>query len=188
MAYKRFWYDQEKGDAQGSTVLRPDEPARPVAPPEPAAKPSPGVLPGASVYFSPGKDPEEKIKGFIQRTEKTLDIALFAFTSREILKVLKEAISRGVKVLIVMDKGQAAIGNSCYPLLTPVLGNNVILDRSEYQQHNKFAISDNRAVITGSYNWSDRATKNMENLVILRDPAIVKSYIDYYSQLWISND
>jgi phosphatidylserine/phosphatidylglycerophosphate/cardiolipin synthase-like enzyme len=188
MTYKRFWYDHEEKDAQGSTVLRPDEPARPVAPPEPAAEPSPGVLPGASVYFSPGKDPEENIKGFIQRTKETLDIALFAFTSREILKALREAISRAVKVRMVMDQGQAAMKNSCHPLLVPVLGNNIILDRSEFQQHNKFAISDGKAVITGSYNWSDRATKNMENLVILRDPTIVKSYMDYYSQLWISND
>jgi phosphatidylserine/phosphatidylglycerophosphate/cardiolipin synthase-like enzyme len=188
MPYNRFWYDHEKTDAQGSTVLRPDAPARPVAPPEPAVKPNVGVLPAASVYFAPGKDPEENIKGFIQRTEKTLDVALFAFTSREILKVLKEAISRGVKVLMVMDQGQAAMKNSCHPLLVPVLGNNIILDRSEFQQHNKFAISDGKAVITGSYNWSDRATKNMENLVILRDPAIVKSYIDYYNQLWLSND
>ena len=112
---------------------------------------------------------------------------MYSFTSRLILKALREAMSRGVVVRIILDEGQARIPSSVQPLLTPVLGNNLILDKSKYLQHNKFAISDNVAVITGSYNWTERAQKNYENLLISRDQGIVDRYRTCFDELWTHN-
>ncbi len=42
--------------------------------------------------------------------------------------------------------------------------------------HHKFAIIDNKEVITGSYNWSNNAHTNFENILLLKDDAIAKEY------------
>ena len=38
--------------------------------------------------------------------------------------------------------------------------------------HNKVMILDNEIVITGSFNWTNAASKNVENIVVIKDPKI----------------
>jgi len=51
--------------------------------------------------------------------------------------------------------------------------------------HNKFVIIDHKILMTGSYNWTVRATKtNQENVVILDDPYLVNTFITEFNKLW----
>ena len=51
--------------------------------------------------------------------------------------------------------------------------------------HNKFAVFDERLVVTGSYNWTNSAEHaNYENLVVLEEPALVSRYQQEFRQLW----
>ena len=47
----------------------------------------------------------------------------------------------------------------------------------EGRNHNKFAVIDQDKVITGSYNWTLKAEKNWENLLILDCPELAKLYV-----------
>ena len=49
--------------------------------------------------------------------------------------------------------------------------------------HNKFAIFDDTIIITGSYNWSSNAAKNIENIVIILDKELADSFILKFNQL-----
>ena len=51
--------------------------------------------------------------------------------------------------------------------------------------HDKFAIFDERQVVTGSYNWTRSAEhSNYENVLIEDDPEIVRKYHRQFSLLW----
>jgi phosphatidylserine/phosphatidylglycerophosphate/cardiolipin synthase-like enzyme len=48
--------------------------------------------------------------------------------------------------------------------------------------HNKVIVADD-TVITGSYNLSNSATENAENMVIVDDAALAEQYCAYIDQL-----
>jgi competence ComEA-like helix-hairpin-helix protein len=51
--------------------------------------------------------------------------------------------------------------------------------------HNKFAVIDNKMVITGSYNWTASAgERNNENLLVIDDKNIIKEYQNQFNILW----
>jgi phosphatidylserine/phosphatidylglycerophosphate/cardiolipin synthase-like enzyme len=49
--------------------------------------------------------------------------------------------------------------------------------------HNKLAAVDGKLAVTGSFNFSQNATHNAENLLTLRDPVLVSQYSKYVDQL-----
>jgi phosphatidylserine/phosphatidylglycerophosphate/cardiolipin synthase-like enzyme len=65
--------------------------------------------------------------------------------------------------------------------------NSVAYDRSKPHQphnfmHNKLVIADD-VVVTGSFNLSNHAMGNAENVLLLRDSAIACKYEAYIAQL-----
>jgi phosphatidylserine/phosphatidylglycerophosphate/cardiolipin synthase-like enzyme len=147
-------------------------------------------------YFSPGRDPQENICGFIQKTEETLDFSVFSFTDGVIADILKKRIAeKKIKVRGVVDADQAS-QTSMAKILEELkaAGAEIRADREPGLMHNKYAISDGKAVITGSYNWTVRAEKrNRENLVIIRKPTkkankvvdqVLKLYQANFQEIW----
>lgn len=50
--------------------------------------------------------------------------------------------------------------------------------------HNKFMILDDRIVATGSYNFSEHAEVNDENMLIIQSPAVATAYTRYFDALF----
>lgn len=51
--------------------------------------------------------------------------------------------------------------------------------------HDKFAIIDNRVVLTGSFNWTITADKkNAENLLVIRDRDLAQEYTKQFKHIW----
>lgn len=131
-------------------------------------------------YFSPGRDPQENICGFINRTEETLDFAVYSFTDPVIAETLKKrVVEKKIKVRGVVDADQASQAAMAKILGDlKAVGAEIRADRESGFMHNKYAISDGLAVITGSYNWTARAqSRNRENLVIIRKPTRKKNHV-----------
>jgi hypothetical protein len=49
--------------------------------------------------------------------------------------------------------------------------------------HNKFCVIDGTWVITGSYNWSDKAETNYENVLLLENTEVASQYQQYFDKL-----
>lgn len=150
------------------------------------------------VYFSPGRDPQDTICGFVERTKKELLVSMFSFTSSAIAEKVKEALARKVVVKILVDAEQALS-----PAMAKLLGElraagaEIRADRESGYFHNKYAVSDRMAAITGSYNWTVRAEKrNRENLIIIRkktkhanwrvDP-VLAAFVGNFEEAWMAN-
>jgi len=64
------------------------------------------ALADVQVLFSPKSGCQDAIIAQIDKAQKTVDIAMYFLTSREIAQVLVRAKDRGVQVRIVLDKSQ----------------------------------------------------------------------------------
>lgn len=59
---------------------------------------------------------------------------------------------------------------------------NIISQDSNYLHH-KFAIIDDKIVITGSYNWTIAATRHKENIVIIEDESIAQQFRTHLEEI-----
>ena len=104
--------------------------------------------------------------------------------SIKLAKAVVKAHHRGVAIKVYLDSQDISNEHSKSRFLINE-GIEDIRISSGYSNHNKFAIIDNRIVITGSYNWTASAgARNDENLLVIDDTYIVQRYHDYFYYLW----
>ena len=136
------------------------------------------------IYFSLYDNSQKEIIKNINQAESFINIAMYIFTDREIAIPLAKARERGVKVRLYLDKDQVDYQYSQSRFLVQK-GINTRISTNNYIMHNKFAIIDNRLLLTGSYNWTFSANKrNDENLMVIDDPDVIARYQDYFEKLW----
>ena len=134
-------------------------------------------------------------------------MALFVFSAQQLTNVLREKIEQVVEIRLVADPGFAIrpfsevldllgvtlpdqnckveAGN--HPLEQPLQGvGTPRLSRGD-KVHRKFAVIDNKIVITGSFNWSPSAAHtNDETLLVIHLPQLTKHFTHEMGRLWDS--
>ena len=89
------------------------------------------------------------------------------------------------KKILLTDKGQGKKKDSQIRKLA-VKGVLVKYSSGEGLQHNKFAVFDNKKVLTGSANWTYSAfSKNSENCIFLDDIEVVSKFSYRFDELWL---
>ena len=137
-----------------------------------------------NVCFSPSTCCEDNIVELIEGSKDTIDIAIYAFTNQKIYDSLLQAKERGVKIRVVADKAQSKGKYSFVPKLQEA-GFDVRIKKKVKIEHNKFGVFDKKFIITGSYNWTEAATKmNSENCVADKRKKIVAKYDKRFEELW----
>jgi len=136
------------------------------------------------VYFSLYDNPQKEIIKNINQAEAFINIAMYIFTDKEITLPLIKARERGVKVRLYLDKEQVDYKYSQSRFLVQK-GIKTRVSSNNYIMHNKFAIIDNRILLTGSYNWTFSANnRNDENLMVIDDPEIIEIFQNQFVNLW----
>jgi phosphatidylserine/phosphatidylglycerophosphate/cardiolipin synthase-like enzyme len=157
-----------------------------------------------SVAFAPGQSPTiiKEIVGAITAARTRLYIASVVLSSGPILAALSEAIDRGVPLAGLYDGPQmdqverqwkaAHVGadkvNTWEKVARHLVRKNSIpYDRNRPHDphnfmHNKLIIAD-EVVVTGSFNFSNHAMGNAENVLLMQDEGIASKYEDYVRQL-----
>jgi len=142
------------------------------------------TLAKTEVYFSLCDNPQKEIIKNINQAESFINIVMYIFTDREIALPLVKAQERGVKVRLYLDKEQVDYKYSQSRFLVQK-GIKTRVSTNNYIMHNKFAIIDNRLLLTGSYNWTFSANnRNDENLMVIDDPEIIARYQNQFEKLW----
>jgi hypothetical protein len=145
------------------------------------------------VYFSPNGGAAHAIIKKIESAEKSIAVAMYAFTSGDLAKALVKAHEKGIDVRILLDGDFIKNEYSKHNFLSK-RGVSVRVDKSHVTRpekikgymHHKFAIIDNKILITGSYNWTASAEeKSDENLLIFNNaPDLVKAYKKEFDRIW----
>ena len=145
------------------------------------------------------------IEDQLGRAKRTIDLALFVFSAQQLTNKLAERISNGVKVRLLADPGFASrsfsevldllgvalpdrfckleAGNQ--PLPKPLKGIGTPRLARGDKLHHKFAVIDNKKVITGSFNWSPSAAHtNDETLLVIHSHQLAKHFTREMDRLW----
>ena len=143
---------------------------------------------GMTAFFTPSKKCEDSIVQRINKAEKSIDAAVYAINNKDIVKALKKAHNRGVKIRILTDRLQAGNRSSRVRELYDY-GIKIRVNSKHKIEHNKFAVFDFNNVVTGSYNWTEPASdKNSENCLFFnRNEKTVKEYHNRFIYLWQMN-
>lgn len=133
----------------------------------------------ALCFVPDGASCETLLVDTINATRRSLRIQAYYFTSTPIAQAVKQAKERGVDVQVIVDQSQAGEKYTTATYLKNA-GIPVVVDTKPAIAHNKVMIFDDRAVFTGSFNFTRSAQdRNAENGVLIRDdPALVKAYAD----------
>lgn len=138
----------------------------------------------AEAHFSPGDECLRRIQRLIRESRFTLDVCVFTITDDRIARSLLDAHDRGVRLRLISDDEKAGdIGSDLAKIRSA--GVPTVFDRTRDHMHHKFAISDKRLVVSGSYNWTrSAATRNQENIIVLGDPRLVAGFQTEFEKLW----
>jgi phosphatidylserine/phosphatidylglycerophosphate/cardiolipin synthase-like enzyme len=145
--------------------------------------------------FSPQGKCSGHIVREIDKAQKELLVAVYAFTSEDLAKAVVQARKRGVSVQIVLDREFDAANERSQgkfleaqkiPLRRISGMKPAVPERDAGLMHQKFSVIDRKIVLTGSYNWTRSAdSSNDENLLLFRDAApLAEEYRKIFFQLW----
>lgn len=138
----------------------------------------------SEAHFSPGNNCAQKIASLFVTARRNVDVCVFTITDDRISDAILDAHQRGVAIRIISDNDKSADAGSDIGRLTRQ-GISVRIDRTEYHMHHKYAIFDQRRLLTGSYNWTRSAAKyNEENFIITDNDNLLKAFSSEFEKLW----
>lgn len=110
----------------------------------------------------------ERIATEIGKAQNSIFIAVAWFTNRNIFNVLQRKAKEGCQINLMYSADHINENSSIDFDLLKTKNSNVfpIGDGDHDLMHNKFCVIDHCTVITGSYNWSNKAESNHENITI----------------------
>jgi len=122
---------------------------------------------------------EEVILEHFDNAKNSIVIVVAWFTREKIVSKLVELKkNRNIQIQILVDDNHTnrTYFIKKYTSLFNEVGIEIKGQQNNKFNHNKFAIIDNITFITGSYNYSSRATKNLENIMVANDERIANYY------------
>jgi phosphatidylserine/phosphatidylglycerophosphate/cardiolipin synthase-like enzyme len=126
--------------------------------------------------FAPDDGVAGRLIDALRSARTSIEFLAFSFTSDPIADAMLERAGEGVAVRGVMEASQAAGSGSELERLRAA-GLDVRRDGNPGNMHHKVILIDRSIVVTGSYNFSQSAeTRNDENVLILRDPALAEAF------------
>ena len=110
----------------------------------------------------------ERIVLEIDKAQNSIFIAVAWFTNRNIFNVLQRKAKEGCQINLMYSADHINENSSIDFDLLKTKNSKVfpIGDGDHDLMHNKFCVIDHCTVITGSYNWSNKAESNHENITI----------------------
>ncbi len=144
--------------------------------------PEPSAL--SDAYFSPGDACRNVIINQINSAINQLNICVFTISDDSITNAIITSHKRGTQIRIITDNDKSHDEGSDIEQIARA-GISVKMDRTPNHMHHKFMVTDEKALITGSYNWTRSAAKfNQENIILSKEAGLVKSYLKEFDNLW----
>ena len=138
--------------------------------------------PPTAVRAAFGADCETVLIEELGRARRSLHVAIYSITRRNITRALVAAAARGVDVRLKYDADsykwrgmKAAIG---YLRKRGIRCEEIRMTGEYAKMHHKFTVIDGVRVVTGSFNYTTSGSSvNYENLVVIADRDIAEQFI-----------
>jgi phosphatidylserine/phosphatidylglycerophosphate/cardiolipin synthase-like enzyme len=151
-------------------------------------------------HFAPAEDLERFDVQEINRAQRTIDIAMYAFTDRYIAEALIRAAHRGVAIRLYRDREQyheeqrhaAEHGGMSTTSIfrgEPLIHIRVKRNGERNLMHLKGYVIDGGLLRDGSANWSNAGLKDQDNNAhFTNDRAEVRAYMEDFERMWRRGD
>lgn len=155
-----------------------------------------GSSANCEVYFSPKDHVAKKLIGLIDREKKSIKVAVYRMTHREIAEALVRAFHRRVQIEVIVDPFSVKKRSSIHKLLRGQVP--LFVWDSELSVHTRFTSKKNRRplmhdtfcifgdelVWTGSFDFTyDASAIHRENVITLQSREIAAKYIEQFAQM-----
>jgi phosphatidylserine/phosphatidylglycerophosphate/cardiolipin synthase-like enzyme len=143
-------------------------------------------VPSVSVVFSPGGGIERQVVGLIASAVGSIEMAAFELTNIYVEKALMEAIKRGVKITLVMDKSETSGEQARLHDALEKAGADVrLISPRRGRMRDNYIIVDGKTVEWGSYLYTERAENwNFENATFASDSLLAQQYHTDFQSLF----
>jgi hypothetical protein len=128
----------------------------------------------------------ENIQQEIRKAERTIFIAVSWFTNKNIFDELVAKANEGCIVNLMLSNDKINKDSSLEFDKLNIGSSKVFFvgDGEKELMHNKFCVIDGNTVITGSYNWSYKAEKNFENIILTTgDQSLAEQFISEFNNI-----
>src|SRR3990172_8627967 len=120
----------------------------------------------------------------IRQARSTVLLALYGFDNRALAEEGAKIGGGGVRGSVKIDAAKRKEKKESKIVeFLKTSGVRVEPVAPEGRNHNKFAVIDQAKVITGSYNWTLKAEKNWENVLILDCAELAKMYVREWGKI-----
>lgn len=140
-----------------------------------------------SYYFpKDGGQPDKQLISVMNNAKNSLDIAIYSLTKQNIVDSIISAKKRGIAVRIITDNKESKSKSEAKELdLLKNAGISIKINTHPGLMHLKVTIADNQIVTTGSYNYTNNASyENDEVLVALNDTRTAKQFEIEFNRMW----
>lgn len=138
----------------------------------------------SDVYFSPGEACRSVIINQLSQAIRDVKICVFTISDDQITDAIITTHKKGVQIQVITDNDKMEDEGSDIEQLADE-GIPVKIDNTPNHMHHKFMVVDERALLTGSYNWTRSAARyNHENILLTKETPVIRSYLKEFSQLW----
>jgi phosphatidylserine/phosphatidylglycerophosphate/cardiolipin synthase-like enzyme len=144
-----------------------------------------GLRAEVQVFFSPRGGADEALTSLARSARMYLDAACYTFSLESVANELVAAHDRGVRVRVILDRGQGAQAWSQGEKLLAA-GVPVLVNTHSGLMHDKFLVADGASIATGSFNWTKAAIeRNDENLVVFTgEPKVAGAFAVQFESMW----
>lgn len=109
----------------------------------------------------------DKLKTMIGSAKKTVQVAMYTFTRKDLAECLVKARDRGVTVDVVIDKGTAQNASKKIVAFLKRKKIPVVLCDKGGMMHHKFVLIDDKILAHGSANWTLGAFKQNDDYIMI---------------------
>jgi phosphatidylserine/phosphatidylglycerophosphate/cardiolipin synthase-like enzyme len=138
----------------------------------------------SDAFFSPGDACRDTIIQQIGDATRRIKICVFTISDDLIAEAIVRSHRKGLDIKVITDNDKSFDMGSDVDRLAKE-GVAVKMDNTPNHMHHKFMVVDDRALITGSYNWTRSAARyNHENILLTMENHVVGSFAREFDSLW----
>jgi phosphatidylserine/phosphatidylglycerophosphate/cardiolipin synthase-like enzyme len=136
-------------------------------------------------YFSPDDAPEieTRLVDLIESSQSSIYVMTFVMTLDSMGNAILERYQDGVRVEAVFENTGSVATQSEMPRWG-CAGAPVRQDSNPTFMHHKVIILDEKIVVLGSFNFSESAKDNSENILIIHNVDIAKAYVNEFRRVF----
>lgn len=124
------------------------------------------------------------IKSELLNAQEFIYIAVAWLTDDELFQCLVDLSQKGINIqLLINDDLINQNSGLDYLILYKNGGLIFYIEDQDNLMHNKFCIIDNKTVLNGSYNWTNKAKVNHENITVTDDPNVCSKFLEQFTKL-----